>query len=100
MGVFGSSYAGEGESSRRASSGVRLSADGFGLGGGGGGGGGEGDASPTQPPAHLYSSTRYDDVFGPVALVVILCVVATASITLSAASVDWNRHAYARPTRS
>jgi len=45
-------------------------------------------------------STRYDDVFGPVALVVILCVVATASIALSAASVDWNRHAYARPTRS
>tara|TARA_B100000073_G_scaffold222605_1_gene185359 strand:+ start:70 stop:1821 length:1752 start_codon:yes stop_codon:yes gene_type:complete len=50
--------------------------------------------------ARREPSTRYDDVFGPVALVVILCVVATASIALSAASVDWNRHAYARPTRS
>ena len=50
--------------------------------------------------ARREPSTRYDDVFGPVALVVILCVVATASIALSAASVDWNRRAYARPTRS
>ena len=49
--------------------------------------------------ARREPSTRYDDVFGPVALVVILCVVATASIALSAASVDWNRRAYARPTR-
>lgn len=50
--------------------------------------------------ARREPSTRYDDVFGPVALVVILCVVATASIALSAANIDWNRHSYARPTNS
>jgi uncharacterized membrane protein YidH (DUF202 family) len=50
--------------------------------------------------ARREPSTRYDDVFGPVALVVILCVVATASIALSTANIDWNRHSYARPTNS
>jgi uncharacterized membrane protein YidH (DUF202 family) len=50
--------------------------------------------------ARREPSTRYDDVFGPVALVVILCVVATASIALSAANIDWNRHSYARLTSS
>lgn len=50
--------------------------------------------------ARREPSTRYDDVFGPVALVIILCVVATASIALSAANIDWNRHSYARPTSS
>lgn len=46
--------------------------------------------------ARREPSTRYDDVFGPVALVAILVVVATTAVILSAISVDWNNVRYDR----
>ena len=50
-----------------------------------------------RPVARAAStSTRYDDVFGPVALVVILVLVAVSAVALSVASIDWQSVRYAR----
>ena len=46
--------------------------------------------------ARREPSTRYDDVFGPVALVVILVLVAVSAVALSVASIDWQSVRYAR----
>lgn len=46
--------------------------------------------------ARREASTRYDDVFGPVALVVILVLVAVSAVALSVASIDWQSVRYAR----
>jgi len=46
--------------------------------------------------ARREASTRFDDVLGPVALVVILVLVAASALALSVASIDWKSVRYAR----
>ena len=39
--------------------------------------------------ARREPSARYDDMYGPVALVALLVIIAIATVTLTSASIDW-----------